>query len=61
MLPTPESQKRLSLLMNDKKIKKNTKKMIKKLKKKIKDTLFLKKGIKTTLILTLSCFLIKKR
>ena len=33
---------------NDKKIKKNTKKMIKKLKKTIKDTLFLKKRIKTT-------------
>ena len=32
---------------NDKKIKKNTKKMIKKLKKTIKDTLFLKKRIKT--------------
>ena len=34
--------------------------MIKKLKKTIKDTLFLKKGIKITLILILSCFLIKK-
>ena len=44
---------------NDKKIKKNTKKMIKKLKKTIKDTLFLKKRIKTTQILILSYFLIK--
>ena len=46
---------------NEKKMNKNTKKMIKKLKKTIKDTLFLKKAIKTILIIILSCFLIKKR